>query len=100
MTRPDRPLNPTQLEVLEWVQYGCPNGVYEDWAHLIVARALHNRGLLLVAGHGTWWNAALPTDGGRSMQDQGRAMAFCVSWPELEHVRIGATSRLRPARSR
>ena len=57
------PLNPTQLEVLIWVRDGCAPGVYEDWAHRITARALHNRGLVVVKGHGTGWTASLTVDG-------------------------------------
>lgn len=52
-----------QLEVLAWVHDGCADGVYEDWSHRIVARALHNRGLVVVSGHGTGWVATLTEDG-------------------------------------
>ena len=57
------PLNPTQIEVLIWVRDGCAPGVYEDWAHRITARALHNRGLVVVKGRGTGWAASLTDDG-------------------------------------
>lgn len=57
------PLNDLQLEILTWVRDGTPDGVYEDYRPRIVARALHNRGLVLVAGTGTTWQAAITEDG-------------------------------------
>lgn len=59
----DAPLNPVQLEVLAWVRDGCAEGVYEDFSHRVTARALHNRGLLTVGGHGVNWTASLTEDG-------------------------------------
>lgn len=57
------PLNPIQLEVLRWVGDGCPSGAYEDWSHRITARALHNRGLVRVSGHGAGWKASIEPEG-------------------------------------
>jgi hypothetical protein len=59
----DAPLNPTQLEVLTWVRDGCADGVYEDFSHRVTARALHNRGLIAVSGHGASWTGSLTGDG-------------------------------------
>lgn len=63
MTRLDKPLSSTQLEVLTWVEDRCPNGVYEDWTPRIVARALYGRGRALVKGRGAGWNVTLTADG-------------------------------------
>lgn len=57
------PLKLKQIEVLSWIRDGCTDGVYEDWAHRIVARALHNRGLVVISGRGTHWHATLTKDG-------------------------------------
>lgn len=69
MARDPEQLNQTQVDVLKWVADGCPDGVYTDgWQHRIVARALHNRGLVSVAGNGSTWRATL-TKAGRSWLD-------------------------------
>jgi hypothetical protein len=41
----------------------CATGVYEDWSHRSVARALHNRSLLVVTGHGPSWVASITEEG-------------------------------------
>ncbi|MBB5979893.1 hypothetical protein HDA44_003234 [Kribbella solani] len=64
----DAPLNPVQLEVLAWVRDGCADGVYEDFSHRVTARALHNRGLLEVGGHGVNWIASLTEDGAHYLE--------------------------------
>ncbi|WP_410646810.1 hypothetical protein [Amycolatopsis sp. cmx-4-54] len=56
-------LTTTQLEVLTWVSHGCSQGVYEGWSHRLVARALHNRGLITVKGHGPSWSASITDEG-------------------------------------
>lgn len=60
-------LNAVQIRVLEWVKAGCPVGVFSDenYSYRTSARALHNRGLLRVSGHGRSWKAIL-TDRGRA----------------------------------
>jgi len=60
--RPDRSpihLNAAQAAVLAWIVEGCPDGVYPDdsFAHRITARALKNRGLVQISGHGDSWRA-------------------------------------------
>lgn len=60
---PRKMLNPAQLEVLTWVRDGASEGVYDGYEHRIVARALHNRGLVTVKGHGKAWSAVLTGDG-------------------------------------
>jgi hypothetical protein len=59
----DVPLNGAQLGVLRWVADGCPDGVYHDWSHRSSARALSNRGLVMVDGHGAKWRALLTEAG-------------------------------------
>ncbi|PRB08699.1 hypothetical protein [Microbacterium sp. MYb62] len=69
MVRSPEQLNQSQVDVLKWVADGCPDGVYTDgWQHRIVARALHNRGLVSVAGKGASWRATL-TKAGRVWLD-------------------------------
>jgi hypothetical protein len=63
MTSRKIPLNAAQREVLAWVRDGCAAGVYEDRSHRSVARALHNRGLLIVKGHGPSWVASITEEG-------------------------------------
>lgn len=76
-------LNPAQVAVLEWIQSGCPGGVYpkDSYTHRITARALASRGLVRISGHGTSWRAE-PTERGRV-------------WPEPteEDERVAAASR-------
>jgi hypothetical protein len=57
------PLNPGQLEILKWVQEGAPEDAYEDFRPRIIARALHNRGLVMITGRGKIWSVALTEDG-------------------------------------
>lgn len=57
-------LTPKQIELLNWVRNGCPDGVYEGYAHRTSARALASKGLLKVRGHGADWTVTL-TDAGR-----------------------------------
>lgn len=57
------PLNTAQMAVLVWVSTGCPEGVYSAWSHRVTARALHNRDLITIKGHGKTWSAALTEPG-------------------------------------
>jgi hypothetical protein len=69
MAKNPEQLNQAQVDVLKWVADGCPDGVYTNgWQHRIVARALHNRGLVSVAGNGATWRATL-TKAGRAWLD-------------------------------
>src|SRR6478752_7456885 len=64
MAKNPEQLNQTQVDVLKWVASGCPLDVYTDgYHHRIVALALHNRGLLSVAGNGKTWHATLTKAG-------------------------------------
>ncbi|WP_125130754.1 helix-turn-helix domain-containing protein [Microbacterium sp. 10M-3C3] len=59
-------LNPGQQVILQWIVDGCPPGVYPDdeFSHRVSARALKNRGLVEISGHGKSWRA-VPTERGR-----------------------------------
>jgi hypothetical protein len=64
-------LNAKQLAVLTWVSDGCADGVYDGTAHRLVARALHNRGLIVVKGNGPSWMARM-TDEGTHYLEHGK----------------------------
>lgn len=68
MVQPE--LNARQLEVLQWIAEGCPDGVWRDDAHKVSAAALRNRKLVTVSGHGPTWHAQL-TDAGHYFIEQG-----------------------------
>lgn len=57
------PLNTGQLEILAWVRDGAPEDSYDDFRPRIIARALHNRGLVIITGRGKSWSASLTDDG-------------------------------------
>lgn len=59
-------LNDKQQAVLAWIVQGCPPGVYPEdrYSHRVTARALKNRGLVELSGHGEAWRA-VPTERGR-----------------------------------
>lgn len=59
-----------QFDLLNWVSDGCKDGVYEGTSHRVSARALHNRGLIRVAGQGKTWVAKITPDGGRRLAEQ------------------------------
>lgn len=59
-------LTDRQVAVLEWIKAGCPAGAYDDdehYSHRLSARALANRGLVKVRGHGPTWDATLTPRG-------------------------------------
>lgn len=59
-----RQLTKKQLEILVWIRDGCPPGVYEQgYTHRIIARALVNRGLVTISGHGDSWEANITAAG-------------------------------------
>lgn len=62
------PLNDNQREFLAWIREGAPDGTYEDFLPRIVARALHNRGIAEVRGHGPTWQATLTEEGGHFLE--------------------------------
>ncbi|WP_448810378.1 hypothetical protein [Agromyces bauzanensis] len=59
-------LNQKQVDVLAWIDDGCPVGVYEQgYEHRIIARALERRGLVSIQGRGPSWSVTI-TDSGRA----------------------------------
>jgi hypothetical protein len=59
-----KPLTAQQTEVLQWIQDGCPEGVYgPDYAHRAVARGLAGRGLVTISGRGPTWSAKIREKG-------------------------------------
>ena len=52
-----------QYEILKWISEGCPEGVYEGTGHRQTARALHNRRLVRISGHGATWQAVVTEQG-------------------------------------
>ncbi|MFT4262471.1 MAG: hypothetical protein QM572_03750 [Nocardioides sp.] len=59
-----------QFDLLTWVADECRDGVYEGTAHRVSARALHNRGLIRVAGRGDTWTATITPEGTRRLKEQ------------------------------
>ena len=65
------PLKAHQLEVLRWVDAGCPNADTSDDGKKHTARALQARRLVTVSRRGGRWSATL-TERGRFYLDNGR----------------------------
>jgi hypothetical protein len=99
----DVPLNPAQLEVLAWVRDGCQADVYQDWSHRITARALDNRGLVTVKGHGGAWTAKLTEDGRYYLSNGSyppREPPAIDAKPQKTAVTRAAPAEKRPERPR
>jgi len=58
------PINSRQVEVLQWIADGCPDGVMTGFTHKTTAKALQGRGLAEVGVRGGAWRAEV-TDAGR-----------------------------------
>ncbi|UGT54002.1 hypothetical protein [Nocardia asteroides] len=56
-------LNQRQIDVLRWVRKGCPDGVFTDFQHRVVARALERRGLVVISGKGASWTVTMTEAG-------------------------------------
>jgi hypothetical protein len=65
-------LSVAQPDLLGWVSRGCAGGVYEGTSYRVSARALHNRGLVRVAGSGRTWTAKITAEGERLLKEQAR----------------------------
>lgn len=73
MSRLPLTLNGKQVEILRWVEEGCPPERYTDgFAHRITARALGTRGYVRVLGRGPSWSAMI-TPAGREWLEQHAA---------------------------
>ena len=81
------PLNPRQLEVLQWIADGCPDGVTAEPTYKTSAAALKSRHLATVSKRGGW-HAAL-TDAGRYYLAHGE-------YPGPTGKRVAATTGLKP----
>ncbi len=56
--------NQTQVEVLRWVEDGCPiGGDEEGYERRITARARERRGLIAIKGHGASWSTSITKAG-------------------------------------
>ncbi|MFW6033847.1 MAG: hypothetical protein ACOC9R_01820 [bacterium] len=64
------PLNARQVDVLRWINDGCPDGVMHGHTYKTVALALQNRRLATVSKKGGVWRAEL-TDAGRHYLHHG-----------------------------
>lgn len=65
-------LSMAQFDLLSWVSDGCKDGTYEGTSYRVSARALHNRGLIQVEGHGPAWTAKITAEGTRLLREQAR----------------------------
>lgn len=57
-----KPLNPRQVEVLQWIADDCPDGVWPDFTYKTTAVALQGRRLAKVSKRGGW-HAEITDDG-------------------------------------
>lgn len=55
----DTPLNQRQLEVLNWINDGCPEGRWTDYTFKTTAQSLASRRLVTVSKRGGTWKAAI-----------------------------------------
>ena len=55
----DAPLNERQIEVLRWINDGCPDGRWTDFTFKTTATALASRRLVTVSKRGGAWSAAI-----------------------------------------
>lgn len=56
-------LTQAQLDLLEWIADGCPDGVMEGFDHRVSAAALRRRGLVRTTGRGATWQATIAEAG-------------------------------------
>lgn len=68
----DPRVNPRQLEVLQWIADGCPDGRWppDDVSFKLSSVALQNRKLVTIRGRGPRWTATI-TDAGRHYLEHG-----------------------------
>lgn len=75
--RRDAPLSTRQLQVLRWIEEGCPDGVWSNFSYKTTAYALSARGLAVVAKSRKRWTATITEEGafylanGRYLSDVG-----------------------------
>jgi hypothetical protein len=61
--RRNEPLTARQVEVLQWIGDGCPDGVWRDFTYKTTAYALASRGLVTVDRRRKQWSAILTDEG-------------------------------------
>ncbi|OBH00302.1 hypothetical protein A5696_16255 [Mycobacterium sp. E2699] len=93
MGRATNYLSVSQFELLRWVADGCGDGVYEGGSHRVSARALHNRGLLRVAGSGATWSAQITAEGKQRLEEEAKRL-------DAERERARREEQAREARER
>jgi hypothetical protein len=57
--RGNEPLTVRQVEVLQWISDGCPDGVWSDFTYKTTAYALAARGLVKVDRRRDQWSASI-----------------------------------------
>ena len=86
-------LSVAQFDLLSWVSGGCQQGIHEGTSYRISARALHNRGLIVVEGHGSAWTAKITAEGTRLLKKQARQV-------EAERLRVRRAEEARAEQER
>jgi hypothetical protein len=61
--RRDEPLSSRQLQVLRWINEGCPDGVWTNFSYKTTAYALSARGLVVVRRRRKQWAATITQEG-------------------------------------
>ena len=64
------PISPRQVEILQWIDDGCPDGVMTGYSYKTTAKALQGRRLVTARVRAGAWRAKL-TDVGRYYLDHG-----------------------------
>lgn len=86
-------LSLAQFDLLRWVVDGCKDGVYTGTAYRVSARALHNRGFLLVSGKGRTWTAKIIAKGSERLKEDAKRI-------EAERKRIREEEKIRAEHER
>ena len=83
MSRPGRPLNVRQLQVLQWLGDRCPDRAWPHETYKASARALESRGLASVTRKNKVWTASI-TEVGRYYLKYGRYPPVATQGTERE----------------
>lgn len=88
----DRRVNDRQLEVLQWIADGCPEGKWpeDDFSYKTSASALKARGLVTIKGHARTWSAAVNEAGTHYIEHGAFPQRTRPSHPVSSAVRDGA----------
>ncbi|MGN2640661.1 hypothetical protein ACTD5D_31720 [Nocardia takedensis] len=87
-----------QFELLTWIADGCAEGVYEGTSHRVSARALHNRGLVLVEGQGKNWAATITPKGTKLLEEHAARIEAARERQLREEVARAESERKRQER--